>query len=255
MEEALEASVIDIEDVFFKSYAGGSIFTQKMRKYTDSIDERLTGRYKKCMEFCGDLRDKKILNIGSYNGWFEKIAVENGCMKIIGIDIDENNLLNAKSQVKDKNVKFLKASALDLSRFGTDYFDIVTMFDVIEHMPRNTEINCLIEVSRVLKNNGTLILSTPNNHFLAKILDPAWYLGHRHYSLTKLKELLSKKGFQIESVNYGGGFYELLSMILLYIFKWVFKMEIPGKRFFENKREREYLDKKGFVTLFLKTRK
>jgi len=49
-----------------------------MRKYTDSIDERLTGRHKKCMEFCGGLRDKRILNIGCYNGWFEKFAVEKG---------------------------------------------------------------------------------------------------------------------------------------------------------------------------------
>ena len=53
--------------VFFKDYGGGSIFNQKMKQYTDSIENRLTGRYKKCMEFCGDLRGKRILNIAQSN--------------------------------------------------------------------------------------------------------------------------------------------------------------------------------------------
>jgi len=222
-----------------------------MKRYADTIDERLTGRHKFSMLLAKDIGNKRALNIGCWIGWYERFATERGCKLVVGIDTDYKAISKAKDSVNKAN--FVLSSALKLP-FTDSCFDVVTMFDVIEHIPRNTEPDCLAEVRRVLNNNGTLILCTPNNHFLAKILDPAWYLGHRHYSLTKLKELLSKRGFQIESVSYGGGSYELLSMILLYIFKWVFKMEIPGKRFFENKREREYLDKNGIVTLFLKAR-
>lgn len=47
MEKATEAPAINTRNVFFKGYSGCSIFARKMRKYTDSIDERLTGRHRK----------------------------------------------------------------------------------------------------------------------------------------------------------------------------------------------------------------
>lgn len=224
-----------------------------MKRYTDSIAERLTARHKKCIKFCGDLKDKRVLNIGCYNGWFERFAIENGCAKIIGIDTNENNLADARIQVKNENVKFLRASALNLSQFESNYFDVVTMFDTIEHLPRNMEERCLVEVRRVLKKDGDLIISTPNSSFCSKILDPAWYFGHRHYSKDGIVKILSKVSFKVEKVDFGGGFYELFSMILLYFFKWIFKREIPFKRWFDKKRDKEYLKyQNGFVTLFVR---
>jgi len=40
-------------------------------------------------------------------------------------------------------------------------------------------------------------------------------------------------------------------MMLLYFFKWLFRKELPFKRWFENKRDKEYFKKNGFVTLFI----
>lgn len=221
-------------------------------RYSEDIETRLTGRHKRCIKICGNIRGKRLLNIGCYNGWLEKFAVENDCAEVTGVDTDESNLQNAKFQVKDKRAKFLKASASDLSRFETNYFDLVTMFDVIEHLPKNMEEKCLFGIRRVLKKNGDLIISTPNESFCSKILDPAWYLGHRHYSKSNIVKFLSKVGFKVEKIDYGGGFYELFSMILLYFFKWIFKKEIPFKGWVEKKREVEYLNNRGFVTLFIK---
>jgi len=223
----------------------------KMR-YREDIETRLTGRHKMTMHLSGEIKDREILNIGCWIGWYEKFATEHGCKLAVGIDTDYKAIIKANDSVNKAN--FALSSALELP-FRDNCFDLVTMFDVIEHIPRNAETDCLAEVGRVLKNDGTLILSTPNSHFLAKILDPAWYLGHRHYSLAKLEGLLTKSGFQIESVNHGGGFYELLSMILLYIFKWLFRREMPFKRWFDKKRDQEYLKNKGFVTLFAKATK
>ncbi len=201
------------------------------------------------MRLGGGVRDKRILNIGCWIGWYERFATENGCKLAVGIDTDCKVITKAKDSVNKAN--FVLSSALKLP-FTDSCFDLVTMFDVIEHIPGNTETDCLAEVSQVLKNNGTLILSTPNNHFLAKILDPAWYLGHRRYSQVGLEGLLTKSGFQIESVDCGGGFYELVSMILLYIFKWVFRRELPFKQWFDKKRDQEYLNESGFVTIFVR---
>jgi 2-polyprenyl-3-methyl-5-hydroxy-6-metoxy-1,4-benzoquinol methylase len=38
------------------------------------------------------------------------------------------------------------------------------MWEVIEHIPRNTETRALGELFRILKNNACLLLSTPNDH-------------------------------------------------------------------------------------------
>lgn len=129
------------------------------------------------------------------------------------------------------------------------------MFDVIEHVPKNTEIDCLKEINRVLKGNGNLIFSTPNDHLLSNILDPAWYFGHRHYKVSEIKHFLEESGFQVEGIEYGGSFVELISMIFLYLFK-IFGMEIPFKKYSDRLRDKEYGTDKGlkFVTLFVKAR-
>lgn len=224
-----------------------------MKRYSDSIEARFTARYHKCIDLCGDVRGKKILNIGCYIGWFEKVMTKKGVKEVIGIDTNEKFIKIAQEHVP--KVKFLKMSVLGLN-FQKSYFDLVTMLDVMEHLPKNIETRCLKEIHRVLKPKGRLIISTPNNHFLAKIFDPAWYLGHRHYSEQQLTNLLKKEDFAVTKTENKGGFYEVTSMLLLYFFKWVLRLEIPFKYWFEKKREREYLSKKeGYVTIFISARK
>lgn len=224
-----------------------------MTKFETSIEKRMSGRHKVCLKM-ENFKSKKILDIGCSYGWFEKF-VGKKAKEIIGIDLDEKDLERAKSEVKYKNVKFRKGSALDLKKFDKEKFDIVVMFDVIEHIPKGTEKQSLDEIKRVLKKDGKLLISTPANNF-SNFFDPAWYFGHRHYSKKQIKEIFEDSGFGVEKMEIRGEFWELFSMILFYPFKWFFNMEIPWKRWFDKKREIEYLkNKNGFVTLFVWGRK
>jgi ubiquinone/menaquinone biosynthesis C-methylase UbiE len=217
-------------------------------KYSDSIEARLTGRHKRCIKISGSLSGKSLLNVGCYNGWYEKFAVSRGS-RIIGIDVDGRMLKLATKEVKESD--FIQASALFLP-FPPHIFDQVTMFDVIEHLPENTEGSALTEIRRVIRNKGNMMLSTPSKYFLSRMIDPAWVLRkHRHYSLAEIRAFLERSGFSITMVGYGGQMAEQISMILLYIFK-KFKREIFFKRYFDVLRDREYLDDEGFVTMFLK---
>lgn len=219
-------------------------------KFGYTIEHRLTGRHKKSFDFVGDVKDMVILDIGCSFGWFEKMAIENGCKNVIGIEPEEKFFYEAKREVP--KAIFKRGSALDIP-FKDKSFDIVVMFDVLEHLPKGTEMIALKEIKRVLKIGGKLILSTPLNHWWSNLMDLAWYFGHRHYSDKQLKKMLETVGFKIDKVEKRGGFFEMINIILLYIFKWIFKREIPFKRFFEKKREKEYFSKKnGFVTLFIK---
>lgn len=222
-----------------------------MQKFSENIAQRLTARHKKCFQFCGSLEGKDVLDIGASVGWFEKMALEAKCQSIAGIEPQKENFYLAEKEVP--GAVFKEGSALNIP-FADNSFDLVAMFDVIEHIPRNTEPLAIGEIKRVLRPGGTLVLSTPFAYWLANIMDPAWWLiGHRHYKEKNLVDMLKNEGFKIESVEKRGGIFELVSAVLMYFFKWVFRTEIPYKDWFEKKRVSEYLtDKAGFETLYMK---
>lgn len=193
-----------------------------------------------------------MLDVGSSFGWFEKFAIAAKAKKMVGIE-PEKTFYQAKKEVP--KAIFKQGSALDIPEKNAA-FDLVVMFDVIEHIPVGTENIALGEINRILKPGGKFVLSTDFDHPLSKAFDPAWYFGHRHYSEKKLRQLFKKAGFKIERVYRRGGFFEITGTILLYIFKWVFHREIPFKKFFEIHKSREYLEEKdGIVTIFIKATK
>lgn len=221
-------------------------------RFSDTIENRLTGRHKKSFVFVGhdNIKNKNILDIGCSYGWFEKWALESGCKEIVGIEPDKNNYENGQKEVPAAT--FVKGSAFEIP-LKDKSVDIVVMWEVLEHLPRRLEENVFFEIRRVLKANGELYLSTPNKTVLSCVLDPAWWLvGHRHYSLAQFKKIGRKTGFKIAQVEYGGGFWELNSMILLYLFKWLFRREIPLKSWFDKKRDEEFLSDYGWTNIFIK---
>ncbi len=220
-------------------------------KFETNIKKRMSGRHKASLDM-ENFEGKKILDIGCSHGWFEEFVGEKA-KEVIGIDLNKKDLESARKEVNKKNVEFRKNSVLDLKEFKENYFDIIVMFDVIEHIPKNTEKKALEEIKRVLKKNGKLLITTPANNF-SNFFYPAWYFGHRHYSKKQMKNIFKNSEFKIEKIKIKGGFWEIFNMILFYPFKWFFNMEVPLKDWFDKKRDKEYL-KNGFVTLFVWGRK
>jgi len=198
-------------------------------RYSEDVKSRFTARHRACIEFSGDVKDKVILDVGC---WIR------------------NALCKAKNASADR-CEFVCASAHNLP-FKLGGFDSVSLFDVLEHLPAGSDFDVLSETNKILNTNGLLLVSVPNNHFFIKLLDPAYFLiGHRHYALDGIRGLMEETGFNIYEVKYGGGVAEALSMVLLYLFKHLFGMEIPFKSFLEYLRNKEYQGK-GFATLFIK---
>jgi methionine biosynthesis protein MetW len=98
---------------------------------------------------------KMILDIGCGDGSFI-IKFKKQC-ETFGVDISQNAIKIAKEAG-------INAYEVDVSSerlpFQDEYFDIVYMGDVIEHLT-NPDF-AIKEVARVLKLNGFLVLSTPN---------------------------------------------------------------------------------------------
>lgn len=224
-----------------------------MARYSETIAERTTGRHRRSFRFAGRLKGASLLDVGCSSGWFERWAASKGCGRMVAIDLDRRALGSAMEEAPE--AAYLGASSLAMPlRNGS--FDKVVLWEVLEHLPERSEGAALREINRVLKCGGRLYLSTPNRTFWACALDPAWWLAsHRHYSAERLKRLAEDAGFEVERVEYGGGHWELLSMLLLYAFKWVFRMEVPFKAWFEAKREHEFSSMDGWTNIFMRLRK
>ncbi|MFH1612899.1 MAG: class I SAM-dependent methyltransferase [bacterium] len=81
--------------------------------------------------------------------------------KIIGIDISEEAIYKSKQKYQHKNLCFEIMDSQNL-KFSNDSFDLICSFQVIEHIK---ELNLYLnEMKRVIKQNKTIIISTPNKY-------------------------------------------------------------------------------------------
>lgn len=201
-----------------------------------------------------DFIDKNILDIGCGFGWFENWAINIGVKKITATEINKSKL---------KTVGLLKNSRLNLRvakadklPFEKNSFDTVVSWEVIEHIPAGQEDLMLSEIRRVLKPNGILYLSTPFNQIVSNLLDPAWWLiGHRHYSLSRLQELAHVNGFRIKKYCVRGKLWEIVTVLNLYIAKWIFDRHVFFSDFFTSQVNKEYRKSSGYAILFIKLQK
>jgi len=117
-----------------------------------------------------------------------------------------NEKYNAEYLFKTKlfNVEFVKFPYED------ETFDMVLFCEVIEHLIENP-IHALSEIHRILKPNGTLVLTTPNVARASNIkrlqngeniYDPYSHYGvygrhNREYTMNELLEILNNIGFSV----------------------------------------------------------
>lgn len=219
-------------------------------KYRNNLKQRLSARHYACAEAI-NYTDKIILNVGCGNGAFEYLVADKA-REIVGLDIKDEDLFAAREECKDlTNVNFAELNLLE-KNFPENSCDVVTMFDVIEHLSEGKEPEVLKKINKSLKSKGQIVISTPLQN-LTRFFDPAWYLRprHRHYTKEQIVELLVEAGFKVEKIYSRGGFFEMASMFLFYPFKWILNMEIPAKKWWDKKREIEYKKDGGYVTLFV----
>lgn len=153
----------------------------------------------------------KILDFGCGSGEVLNILKKVG-WETYGVEINEKAAEYARS-------KGLKVFDQDLRsiRFPDDYFDVVRMRSVLEHLHQAPMI--LEEIYRILKRQGRLLLIVPNIDSLEfKIFRSKWYpldipRHIYHFSSKSLIALLKEYCFKVEKLRYCGGGVLLLGSI------------------------------------------
>lgn len=95
---------------------------------------------------------KRILDLGCGEAFFE----ESYPQRFVGIDIDIVRLIQAHK----RGVRNLILGNAETLPFGAASFDGVLLKDVLEHFYLEEAFRVLQEVSRILKTDGTLVVTT-----------------------------------------------------------------------------------------------
>ncbi|MCD4705180.1 class I SAM-dependent methyltransferase, partial [bacterium] len=118
-------------------------------------------RVKTILNFFGDVRNKKVLDVGCGKGRFSKILINKGAY-ITGVDISDNLIREAK---KIKGGKFSQCSITNL-KFPDETFDFVFSVEVLEHIPDVKK--AIYEMVRVLKKDGKIAIIDKNKFSLVR---------------------------------------------------------------------------------------
>jgi SAM-dependent methyltransferase len=157
------------------------------------IEKRLIySRYKFAAENITPGSD--ILEIGCAYGSGSKLLKDlNGKHSTYsGIDLSADAVNSAKSEYS-RFGRFLVSDAENLSAFQNETFGNVISFENIEHVknPRKS----FIEIFRVLKQDGLLILSTPNRRNWGLADENPFH--YRHYSYRQIISEAEECGFDL----------------------------------------------------------
>jgi 2-polyprenyl-3-methyl-5-hydroxy-6-metoxy-1,4-benzoquinol methylase len=155
-------------------------------------------------------REGRILDIGcgTYplfllcTAFFEKYGIDKVVQENYGEQSHNQEIIVINYDIETENTL----------PFSSEFFDVVSMLAVFEHIEPIRVKEILREIYRVLKLNGMFIMTTPTIwadgllRFMAKLrlVSPIEIAEHKDaYSHRKISSLLQEAGFQQEGLQLG----------------------------------------------------
>ena len=136
-----------------------------------------------------------VLDVGAGTGWFVRTAREMG-FNPTALELHKKNAARLKGEGFPVIEVPLEESGLD-----SDSFDLVTLWEVLEHIVDPGPL--LSEIKRVLRPAGLLLILVPNADSLVTRLlheKSGTFGGHSHvnfFNAATLERLLAKAGFEV----------------------------------------------------------
>ena len=118
----------------------------------------LNHRKRKSLELLSDRSFDALLDVGCGDGRLTtRIADACGATEVRGIDISEKDIARAASRGISGEVVNLDDETFP---FDDEQFDLVYFGEVVDYL--QDPDHCFSEINRVLRDGGTLVVSTPN---------------------------------------------------------------------------------------------
>ena len=176
------------EDYISHSDSNKSLFDriyQIVRNYTLSQKIKLINSF--------DSQEKILLDLGAGTGDFLLKCQKDG-WKVEGVEPS----MNARKLAEEKTGTKLKTQ---ISELGTQRYDVITMWHVLEHVPNLTEY--VSQLEELLKPDGTIVVAVPNH----KSFDASYYGNFWaaydvprhlwHFSQTAIRNLFARENMKV----------------------------------------------------------
>lgn len=152
---------------------------------------------------------KRLIDIGCGEGIFgAAVKARFPACETWGIEA----VAAAAERAATRNDRVIQGQLENVSELPSNYFDVVTMNDVLEHIAWPEP--ALATAKRILEPDGRLVLSLPNVQFLLNVLDLVkrndWeyqdngILDRTHfrfYTTKSAARLLERNGFEVEQIT------------------------------------------------------
>lgn len=152
-------------------------------------------RYAFAKKVLPSARPLHILDAACGVGYGSHFLAQDKQWKIVGIDQSKEALTIAHTAFSQSNIRYVvdDCHTLEQSKvFGP--FDAILSFETVEHLERPIEFiqNCY----SLLRDEGMLILSTPNQLVTSPSGKRHWKYHEKEYSPSELMELVSNEKFK-----------------------------------------------------------
>lgn len=151
-----------------------------------------------------------LLDAGCGIGLYS-LSLANRVKSVKGVDLDREKIETAKkiaTSLKLKNTNFEVADINSLP-FADNSFDQVLCSEVIEHIADDRK--AILEIFRVLKQNGTLVLTTTSKINLNLQHKDGFNHARPGYTIDGLRSLFQNSGLKVERIRPYGLFFGRLA--------------------------------------------
>ena len=144
--------------------------------------------------------DGALLDVGCNIGMFMKAARDGG-FAVTGVELNAG----CAAYGRENFVLDIRSASLEGAAFPAGTSDVVTLFDVLEHVPDPRAL--LSGVRRTLKPGGLLVVQSPNlDSFMARLMKENWNWltppDHLyHFTPGALVRLLENGGFRVAELR------------------------------------------------------
>lgn len=172
--------------------------------YSDHYIRKAEKKLTRCTKWVKRVQKKfrsngKWLDVGCSAGFVVAAASQAG-FDAFGVEIEQGAVQYANTELKLENVV---AGVLEEQHYPDAFFDVVSLYDVIEHVP---DLNKVIqELKRILAPGGVIEIRTPDlGHWLTpkdlsswKEVKPSEHLYY--FDASTLSRAFSKHGLKVAS--------------------------------------------------------